>query len=83
MYEMKLTNGLLRRATRIAGQMSDIQGELTQAFEARYGTTYSAVDCDQLIEVLDYNGGIPPTVEDADRWMAECGAPPIKDTTNG
>ena len=63
---------LLRKATRIASEAQAIQGRLTDAFRDRYGQTYSDVDCDPLIDSLDYGGGDHEiTAEDADRLMAE------------
>jgi hypothetical protein len=67
--------GLLRRATRMAAAAQDIQQELTAAFTERYGATYSDVDADQLIDVLDYGGGIAPTVAEVDEIMAAAGYP--------
>ncbi len=53
----QLTTALLRKAASISEQHSVIQGKLTEAFEDRYGVTYSDIDCDQLIDILDYGGG--------------------------
>jgi hypothetical protein len=78
----RLTNkqfgNLLKRASRIAREHSDVQQELTKAFNERYGTTYSDVDCDELIDILDY-GGFAPTVANADEAMAKCGAPKLEE----
>lgn len=71
---VRLTNRLLRRAATLAYQHSAVQHELTRAFNERYGCTYSDVDADQIIDVLDYHGG-DLTVEQCDQIMAECGAP--------
>jgi len=78
MAEAKLTADLLRRATRIAEQASEVQAKLTEAFRGRYGITYSDVDCDPLIDILDYGGGTPPTIAQCDQWMANCGAKRIR-----
>lgn len=72
-----LTTKLLQRAARLAEQSQAVQVQLTQAFEARYGTTYSAIDCDDLIDILDYNGG-HVTLRIADEAMTSCGHPPLK-----
>ncbi|UQS95242.1 hypothetical protein Pam5_26 [Pseudanabaena phage Pam5] len=72
----KLNQRLLDRAVRIAKAATVVQGELTAAFEERYGLTYSEVDCDALIDVLDYGGGARLTVADCDREMLLCGVSP-------
>jgi hypothetical protein len=70
----RLTQRLLDRAVRISAQAQAVQQELTDAFRARYGTTYSDVDCDALIDILDYGGGKRLSVADCDREMEACGA---------
>lgn len=71
----KLNAALLRRAVNAAAKAKAVQAELTAAFNDRYGWTYSDVDCDALIDVLDYGGNSHLTVADCDREMALCGAP--------
>lgn len=66
---------LLRRAQRLSKEVSAVQAELTAAFEARYGVTYSDVDEDWLIDSLDYGGGAVLTVKIVDKLMAENGHP--------
>jgi hypothetical protein len=70
---MKLTTRFLTRATRLAAKSQEMQNNLTEAFRERYGVTYSDVDCDFLIEALDYNGGDLLTLEECDLHMKECG----------
>lgn len=70
-----LTNRLLKRAARLAFEHSAVQSDLTRAFNARYGCTYSDVDCDEIIDILDYHGGAI-TVEQCDDAMERCGFPP-------
>lgn len=70
-----LTNRLLKKAARISAEYQDIQNQLTDAFNERYGVTYSDVDADGIIDVLDYGGG-DLTVEDCDAIMAATGNPP-------
>lgn len=65
--------GLLKRAARIARQASDVSGELSKAFEERYGCTHSDVDCDYLIDAVDYGQGGELSAKIADREMAQCG----------
>ena len=72
--------GLLRRAQRIAKEASAVQAELTDAFEARYGVTYSEVNEDWIIDSLDYGGGATLTVGTVDKLMAENGHP-LKEPT--
>ncbi len=70
----KLTTALLQRAAAHAARGAVLQGQLTRAFNLRYGTTYSDVDCDELIDILDYEGG-HLTLAIADRAMEASGAP--------
>lgn len=72
-----LTSRLLRRAARLAEQSSIVQGQLTDAFRQRYGVTYSDVDCDRLIDILDYHGADNLTVRECDEAMAACGVFPL------
>lgn len=71
----KLTQRLLNRAGLIARQAAKVQSELTDAFNDRYGTTYSDVDADEIIDVLDYIGG-GISLAECDRIMTEAGFPP-------
>lgn len=78
----KLTNSLLKRACKISNEYAEIQAKLSEAFEDRYGTTYSDVDCDQLIDILDGGTGVSSiklTVSDCDNYMNDCGILPLKD----
>jgi len=77
MAEVKLTTALLRRAARMARQASETQRQLTKAFMGRYGVTYSEVDCDALIDTLDYGQGVVPTLSDCDRYMENSGVKPL------
>lgn len=72
----KLTNRMLTKAGRLAEEMQGVQQSLTEAFRHRYGVTYSDVDADEIIDVLDYQGG-KLTVEDCDRIMTAAGYPPV------
>lgn len=72
----KLSNAFLERAARSAAHAKRMQAILTKAFEERYGVTYSDVDSDWLIEVLDYGNGRTPTLADCDRVMTDAGHPP-------
>lgn len=53
----KLTAALLRKAVSISEKHFAIQQELSDAFQDRYGVTYSDIDCDELIDIFDYGGG--------------------------
>lgn len=74
---VKLTTALLPFAARIAYKNSKVQHLLTKAFSERYGETYSEVDCDELIDILDYHGG-HVDLSFADEAMTRCGCPPLK-----
>lgn len=65
---------LLRRAARLSAELQGVQKSLTDAFIHRYGATYSDVDADELIDVLDYGGGTI-SVAIADAAMARRGCP--------
>jgi hypothetical protein len=69
-------HGLIRRASTIAAANMAVQQELTAAFNHRYGTTYSDVDADQIIDVLDQGGGSLSGSE-CDEIMAGAGCPRI------
>jgi hypothetical protein len=46
--------------------------------EKRYGCTHADVDCDVLIDALDYGtSALNPTVADCDREMDLCGVAPL------
>lgn len=72
---MKLTSALLRKATRVAADSAAVQRQLTEAFQERYGVTYSDVDADPIIDALDYGTGRLSSLAECDRIMAEHGAP--------
>lgn len=72
---IKLTNRLLKKAARLSAEFQEIQSQLTDAFNERYGVTYSDVDADAIIDTLDYGGG-DLTVEECDNIMAATGNPP-------
>lgn len=82
---VKLTNALLLQAHRAAIRHGAMNAQLTKAFNARYGCTYSDVDCDTLIDSLDYGNGPLVTVADCDRDMANAGRPasPLSSETGG
>jgi hypothetical protein len=71
----KLTSALLRRAYRIAVAHSEISALVTAAMRERYGVTHSDVDCDDLIDPLEYGQGGCPTLARCDAAMAVKGAP--------
>lgn len=68
---------LLQKTARLAAAHFKAQAELTEAFRERYGCSYSDVDCDQLIECLDLNGGGRLNATKADEMMADCNAPKL------
>jgi phenylpyruvate tautomerase PptA (4-oxalocrotonate tautomerase family) len=70
-HDAQRFEGLLRRAVRIAAEKSDVAAELTEAFTERYGKTYSDIDCDELIDVLDYGSGGKLTVKQVDKLMED------------
>lgn len=74
---MKLTAALLRRAAEAAMEHSKYNAMMSEAFNERYGHTYSDVDCDPLIDQLDYGSGGIPTLAECDEEMARCGAPKL------
>jgi len=73
----KLDAKLIRRAIRVSEQAHKVQYDLTDAFRARYGVTYSDVDCDFLIDLFDYGGGDVPSLAQCDAAMAACGVKPL------
>lgn len=81
-----LTLKLLKKASHHAAKSQSIRGQLDEAFNARYGATYSDADCDILIDTLDYLGGFNLTLKEVDAEMTRVGYPPIalkrKDQSN-
>lgn len=73
----RLTNSLLRRTHLAAVRHNALTAQITEAFEERYGCTYSAVDEDCIIDSLDYGSGNTVTIEECDRLMAEAGHPAL------
>lgn len=73
----KLTNRLLNKGVRIASEAHKMNQELTEAFVERYGVTYSDVDADSIIDVLDYGVASGLTLEECDDIMTEAGYPPL------
>ena len=80
----RLIVGLLKRTARLAEDHRRAIAEVNEWFEARYGKSYSDVDCDHLIDILDYgvgswaiDGAKGPSVALIDRLMADCGAPAL------
>lgn len=69
----KLTTALLTKAARIATKKSALSHELTEAFEHRYGISYNDVDCDWLIDTLDYGGHGYLTLAECDEQMTMTG----------
>ncbi len=65
---------LLKRAAKAAKEQKLLNNQLTQAFEDRYGCTYSDVDADELIDCLDYGHGGSFKASEVDEIMSRCGA---------
>lgn len=74
----KLTDKLLREAHRAAARSMTISLQISEAFVERYGRTHSDVDCDEIIDCLDYGHGLEMTIAECDRAMTEAGCPPLK-----
>lgn len=74
---MKLTNSLLKKAAKISADNMAMAGDLTEAFNERYGVTYSDIDADGIIDILDYGGGTNLTVAQCDAIMGALGYPPL------
>ena len=72
-----LTTRDLQKLADITETRSQLQINIGQMFVERYGITYSDVDCERLIDTLDYWGG-SITLEEADRYMTAEGYPPIR-----
>lgn len=75
---MALTKRLLNQACRIAEKQLAMSHVLTDAFNERYGVTYSDVDADQIIDALDYGVGTI-TLAGCDSIMTEAGYPPRRE----
>lgn len=68
---------LLNRASKAAREHDMAVRAAHDAFVERYGATYSDVDADQIIDILNYQGGVI-SVGDCDTAMTERGCPPRK-----
>lgn len=77
----KLTSKLLQDVADLTARKAKLQQKLTEAFEERYGVTYSAVDSDELIDVLDYHGG-HINLKLADEAMFRAGYPALSTPTS-
>jgi hypothetical protein len=74
----KLTNALLRKAAAAAARHAELSSRITDAMNDRYGCSHSDVDCDPLIDALDYGlAHDAPTVADCDREMSLLGIAPL------
>jgi hypothetical protein len=79
----RLTTSFLRQVHAAATRAHEMPGRLTHAMRDRYGVTHSDVDCDTLIDALDYGvSGPAPTLAECDAEMARCGARPIRAALN-
>lgn len=68
---------LVLSAQKIARKHMDLSSQITEAFIARYGITFSDIDADELIEAFDYGGGDCFTVHEIDKIMTSKGYPPL------
>lgn len=50
----KQLDKLIRRQNALACEHTDLATKLGEAFQERYGTEPSEVDCDEVIDALDY-----------------------------
>lgn len=72
-----LTTHVLQQLANIAEKYNQLSIKVGEMFIERYGVTCSDVDCDEIIDTLDYGGG-DITLEDVDRYMTAAGYPPIR-----
>lgn len=72
-----LTTRVLQKLADITEKRSLLAIDVGDMFIERYGVTCSDVDCDEIIDTLDYGGG-DITLEDVDRYMTAAGYPPIR-----
>lgn len=75
---IKLSTALLRRANSAAAEHRKLSDMITAAFLDRYGKTHSEVDCDSLIDALDYGSGYISSLAECDRQMELCGVTTLK-----
>ena len=60
----------LRKANKAAVKHRMACNRVSELFEARYGKTYSDMDCDPLIDAVDLGmGEIPDTIEELDAMV--------------
>ena len=73
---------LLQAAELAAMKHKEHADKITEAFEARYGLTYSEANMDNLIDALDYGFGWAQgnlTATKVDKAMAEAGHPKLEE----
>ena len=58
-----------------AKEHARLSSQITEAFIERYGQTHSDVDCDHLIDALDYGLKDISSLAECDKAMALCGVP--------
>ncbi len=66
----KELQGIINRMVKIAHEHTQLSLRIDEICLARYGHTYSELDCDDIIDMLDYNGG-KMTVAEFDASMRD------------
>ncbi|MBC8719261.1 hypothetical protein [Ochrobactrum sp. Marseille-Q0166] len=79
----KLTTARLHAACRLAQKHTKTNLEINRLFEQRYGTSYSEIDEDWIIDSLDYGTGKLLSLKECDKLMAENGYPPLTHPNGG
>ena len=62
----------IKMKVRLMYEVNRLGHQIDRWFEERYGKSYSEIDCDTLIDSLDYGRGPPPaTLEQIDLLMKQ------------
>lgn len=65
---------LLTKAVKYAKEHFNLLSEVDEECKRRYGCSYSDIDCDMLIDILDINGAEKLTADEFHEMMLEAGA---------
>jgi hypothetical protein len=72
----KQLDKLIRRKANVAALNQDIATQLGPLLEARYGVEPGTVDCDAVIDAIDYGAVRGCSLAYVDKHMTICGHPP-------
>lgn len=72
----KQLDKLIRRKAKLAAENLDLANELGPLLKERYGVEPGDVDCDPVIDAIDYGAVRGCSLAYVDHHMTDCGYPP-------